>query len=229
VKRVIITRADKHVKWCSDISHPIFKKYAKKCNADFVVLSHKAPFLTDDNLPHYRILKIRELLDKYDRVLHLDTDMIINKGCPNLFDVVPKNMVGSIYEDKGSRASHRRSLIGKIQRAWGDVGWREGYTNAGTFMLSKEHKDIFLPHNNKYWLGWGSADVHMSYMIHKLGFKVKELSFKWNHMTMFSEKWNNNANRFNSFIIHYGGRGIFDNGVQSRIEQMKLDLGKIYK
>jgi len=95
-------------------------------------------------------------------------------------------------------------------------------------MLSKEHMDIFLPHNDKYWIGWGSADVHMSYMIHKFGFKVKELAYKWNHMTMFSEPWNNSANRFDSFIIHYGGGGIFDAGVKTKRQQMRLDFAKIY-
>ena len=31
--------------------------------------------------------------------------------------------------------------------------------------------------------------------IHKLGYDIHELEYKWNHMTMFSEDWNNNANK----------------------------------
>jgi hypothetical protein len=170
--------------------------------------------------------------------------MLINKNCPNIFDEVPEDMIGIIYEDVGNRAHDRRNKIQLIQQMWGDVGWTQNYTNAGTFVLSKQHKDIFLPHNNNFWTGPGTADLHMSYNIHKYGFKVKELSFKWNHMTMFSEEWNDNADRFESYIIHYAGRGVFDEHDISKealhrhktdtdrqsckVEQAKLDYKKIY-
>jgi hypothetical protein len=49
---------------------------------------------------------------------------------------------------------------------------------------------------------------------------------KWNHMTMFSEPWNGNANRFDSYIIHYAGKGVFDK--TSRMEQIKSDKDIIY-
>jgi hypothetical protein len=47
-------------------------------------------------------------------------------------------------------------------------------------------------------------------------------------MTMFSEKWNNYANRFESNIIHYAGKGVFDVGVKNKLEQIKIDCDKIY-
>ena len=225
---LIITRADDNIKEITDITIPIMRKYAEKCNADFQIISETAPFLTNDKKPHYRILKVRDFLEKYDRVLCLDADMLINKNTPNIFDIVPENKIGSIFEDKGSRKSNRRSIIQKIQNEWGNINWTEGYTNAGTFLLSKQHKDIFLPHNGKYYLDWGSADVHMSYMARKFNFQFHELQFKWNHMIMFSESWNNNPNRFDSYIIHYAGSGIFDKGVKNRIEQIKKDYKKIY-
>ena len=229
MKKLIVTRADNNIKQMTNITLPIMENYAQKCNADFKIMSHKAPFLTSDNKPHYRILKVMELLEEYDRVLCLDADMLINKNCPNIFDIVPVDKIGSIFEDKGSRTAMRRSKIKQIQKEWGNVGWETGYTNAGTFILSRQHKDIFLPHNNKYWLNWGSADLHLSYNIHKLKFEIFELDYKWNHMTMFSEGWNNNADRFDSHIIHYAGVGIFDkknNG--SRIKQIINDKIKIY-
>ena len=228
MKQAIITRADETVKEWAELTHPLFQQYAKKCRADFIVLSSPAPFLDLDNQPHYRLLEVYRLLETYDRILHLDTDMIINKGCPNIFDLVPENMVGSIYEDVGTRATDRQQRIGFIQSLWGDVGWKTGYTNAGTFLMSREHKNIFLPHENKYWVGTGTADLHMSYNIHKYGFKVFELDYKWNHMTMFSEEWNDNADRFDSHIIHYAGRGVFDANVKDKDEQAALDYARIY-
>tara|TARA_R110001606_G_C15389005_1_gene651282 strand:+ start:2950 stop:3645 length:696 start_codon:yes stop_codon:yes gene_type:complete len=228
IKNLIITRADSNIKEITDITIPLMEEYAKNCNADFKIISEQPPFLTGDNKPHYRILKVRDYLEEYNRVLCLDADMIINKNTPNLFELVPEDKIGSIFEDKGSRQQNRRQIISKVQNEWGDVGWSEGYTNAGTFLLSKQHKDIFLPHEGKYYLDWGSADVHLSYMARKLRFEFFELSYRWNHMTPFSESWNNSSNRFDSFIIHYAGVGVFEKGVKNRIEQIKKDYKKIY-
>ncbi len=227
-KFAIVTRADNNIKDMADITLPIMRDYAERCNADFIVLSEDAPFLTEDNKPHYRILEIEKLFDKYDRILNLDADMIITNKCPDIFKVVPEDMIGSIYEDKGSRRPDRIDKLHGIQRAWGDVNWREGYTNAGTFVMSKMHRDIFLPHNGEYWLGWGSADLHLSYNIHKHNFKVYELDYKWNHMSMFSEQWNGSPSRFDSNIIHYAGAGIYDTGVSSRLEQIKADINVLW-
>jgi len=222
MKLAIVTRADNNIKKMTDITFPFMKDYAKKCNADFIVYDHTPPVMTDDNLPHFRIMKTYETLLEYDRVLHLDADMAISPLCPNLFDLVPEDKIGSIFEDKGSRRPHRHNLISEVQKKWGDVGWIEGYTNAGTFLVSKMHREIFTPINGAYWLGWGSADVHLSYQIHKLGFEVFELEYKWNHMTMFSEPWNGYADRFDSFIIHYAGGGLFDE--QNKIRQIEKDI-----
>jgi hypothetical protein len=228
-KNLVITRSDQKTKAIEELTLSGLKSYADKCNADFKILSGDAPVLTADGHPHYRIVEVRDLLDEYDRVLCLDLDMIVSPKCPNIFGIVPENMIGSIYEDKGSRATDRRSKILNIQKHWGDVNWSTGYTNAGTFLVSKMHKDIFLPHNGKYWLDWGSGDLHLSYNIHKLGFKIFELEYKWNHMTMFSEPWNNNANRFESNIIHYAGVGVFDRSHPNRISQIKSDISRFEK
>lgn len=225
---LVVTRADSNIKELTDITFPAIKEYAKKINADFKVLSQKPIIMTDDNKPHYRILEVSNLLDDYDRILCLDCDMIINKDCPNIFDIVPEDMIGTIYEDKGTRKPNRLTKIKEMQQAWGNVGWENGYTNAGTCVISKMHKNIFNPHNGKFWTRDGSVDLHLSYNIHKYGFKVHELNYKWNHMTMFSEPWNNNANRFDSHIIHYAGVGIFDGKNQTRLEQIKKDYNQIY-
>ena len=46
-------------------------------------------------------------------------------------------------------------------------------------------------------------------------------------MTMFSEDWNGNANRFESYVLHYGGAGIFGPGVENKLEQIKLDIKRM--
>ena len=96
-------------------------------------------------------------------------------------------------------------------------------------MTSKEHRDIYQKINERYFVDWGTDDIHIGYLINKLGYKVKELPYQFNHMTMFSEEWNDNPNRFNSHIIHYAGRGVFDSGVNNKLEQAYLDYERLYK
>ena len=226
MRKALVTRADNNIKDYTEITHPIMKIYADKCNADFIIFNHEPPMLTDDGNKHYRILKARELFETYDRLLFLDSEMLINKGCRNVFDEVPEKMIGSIYEDVGSRMHHRRNLIKTIQDRWGYVEWTKGYTNAGCFVISKIHKKIFDSFKGEYYTGWGSVDVHFGYQIHLNRYPIFQLSFKWNHMTMFSEGWNGKANRFKSHIIHYAGNGVFDQ--KTKIQQIKHDSDIIY-
>ena len=49
-------------------------------------------------------------------------------------------------------------------------------------------------------------------------------------MTMFSEDWNGNPDRFDSHIIHYAGRGIFDEGMATdKLHQAQLDFKRLYQ
>jgi lipopolysaccharide biosynthesis glycosyltransferase len=223
MKLLITTRADKGIKHWTDITHPIIKDYANKVGADFEIMSHKSNCNDGDGKWHYRIFKHKELHEKYDRILHIDSDILLVPDCPNIFEIVPYNSIATVYEDKGSRKNARRHCIMQAQTKWGDIDWREGYMDSAFFLTSKCHKNIYETINGEYWTGFGYDDVHMGYLINKYGYDVHELSYKWNHMTMFSEEWNNNANRFESYAIHYGGAGIFEQNISNKLEQMILD------
>jgi len=226
MKLLVATRADSNIKAMTDITHPLIQSYCKKIGADFKVLAQDSECKEGKRKNHYRITAIKELLEEYDRVLSIDSDVVINKTCPDIFKETPEDCIGTIFEDKGSRAAARHSRISKIQGVYGDVGWRTGYINTGVFVVSKNHKNIFNSINDSFWLGEGEDDVHIGFNIHKLNLKIHELSFKWNHMTMFSEGWNNCADRFSSFIIHYAGQGKFNQN--SRLSQIKFDKEKIW-
>jgi hypothetical protein len=226
-KLAVVTRADDNIKKMAYLTHPHIAKYAYLCGADFIVYDFNPVVLTSDNRPHYRILRGKDDLLIYNRILFIDTDVIISRDCPNIFEEVPYNCIGSVFEDVGTRRIDRRGKIAAMQEKWGDVGWKTGYTNAGVFVVSDCHRGIFDSHDGEYWLEWGSADLHMSYMAHKHGYKFHELSYQWNHMTMFSEEWNGCKNRFDSYIIHYAGAGIFDCRYKNRYDQMRADMRKM--
>jgi lipopolysaccharide biosynthesis glycosyltransferase len=221
--KAIVTRADENIKNLTDVTHPILKKFAKEWKSDFVILDKMADCPGNGRF-HYRIMEIYDLFSTYERVISLDSDVVVLPNCPNLFTVVPQDKIGTIFEDKGTRKLDRHLRIKKIQNQFGNVGWKTGYINTGVFLASQMHREIFTKINGNYYIGRGFDDVHLGYQIHKMQFSIHELNFRYNHMSMFSESWNNNANRFDSYIIHYAGSGVFDKGIKSRAEQIKKDL-----
>ena len=226
MKLLIATRSDSNISDMTALTHPSMKAYASRIGADFVELNQSTPFPGDGKY-HYRILALQWMLKVYDRILSLDSDVLVMPGCPNIFDVVPETHIGTVFEDVGSRQAHRRLLIGQVQREWGNVGWTTGYINTGCFVVSRAHSNIFQTNSGKVWSGFGYDDVHLGYNIRKFGHSIHELPFQWNHMTMFSEPWNDGADRFQSHIIHYAGNGIFDSGT-SELDQIKYDLSVVY-
>jgi len=207
MKYLITTRSDKSIKWLSDITHPPLKEYAKFCNADFMVLDHEPPVRSWDGHPHHRIMKHYELHEEYDRILHLDTDIIVNKNVPNIFEYVPYEKIGSVLEDTGreERIKDRKQSMKEIQDAWGDIGWTKNYIQTGVFLTSKMHRDIYQPFEGKYWTLTCSDDVHLSYMIKYLNHEIFELPYQFNHTGTYSEPWNSSANRLDSYFLHYSG------------------------
>jgi len=225
MKYLITTRADSKITEMTEITHPILSSYAERCGADFKVLTKDSDCTVGHGRWHFKILQLNELLDDYDRIICIDSDILIKNSCPNLFDVVPYECVGTNLEDVGSRTSNRRARISAANRIFGDIGWTEGYINTGVFVVSKPHQNIFNKINGGYAedsvFEGGFDDVQLGYLIHKYEHCIHELPYQFNHMTMYSEEWNGNPDRFKSHIIHYAGAGIFDS--HSRIDQIKKD------
>lgn len=230
-KFAMVTRSDDNITDLTDVTHPILMDYAKQWGCDFIVLDEKEDWMTDYELAHYRILRVREILEHYERVLVIDSDIVIMPTCPNPFEVVPVDKIGTIYEDVGSREAMRQGVIMSIQERFGHVEWEEGYINTGLFVVSRQHSNIFQriePPKDQIqdasfsplkglWMGFGYDDALIGYNIHKFGHEVHELPFQFNHMSMFSEDWNGNANRFNSHIIHYAGLARFPDDRSGRV------------
>ena len=225
MKKLVVTRADSKITEMTEITHPVISSYAERCGADFKVLTKDSDCTVGHGKWHFKILQLNELLDDYDRIICIDSDVLIKNSCPDLFDVVPYECVGTNLEDKGSRANNRHGRINLANQLFGDNGWREKYINTGVFVVSKPHQNIFNKIDGKYaedaGFQGGFDDVQLGYLIQKHGHCIHELDYKFNHMTMHSEDWNGNANRFESYIIHYAGAGIFDS--DSRINQIKMD------
>lgn len=75
------------------ITHPSIKRYADKIGAEFKVIADQS-----HSSPHWEKFEIYDLLSTYERILYVDTDVLITSDCPDLFEIVPKHLVGAFNE-----------------------------------------------------------------------------------------------------------------------------------
>jgi len=180
---------------------------------------------------NYAILEknqIFDLFDRYDRILRVDTDVLINPFCPNVFDIVPREKIGAVFEDVGSRENNRRRHIQEAQKILGMIDWDSGYFNSGVIIVSKEHRDLFkltdkVIQTIVHEMSGAKEQTLLNYRVRKYGYEVHELDFRFNHTRIFSEPWNGSPSRLDSFIIHYAGHQ------KSKQRLIKKDFKQLFK
>jgi len=160
--------------------------------------------------------QVCDYLDRYDRVLLIDADVMMSPECPDIFDAVPEDAIGAVFEDVGSRMKNRQGQIDMIKahRFRGALGmdeWNTGYMNSGVMVLSKCHRpalafDMNDPQTRVIAIRKSFPDQNtMNFLCRRSGWPILDMGYKWNHMTVFSEKWNGAPHRRDSHIIHYAG------------------------
>jgi len=122
----------------------LMKLYAKKCNSDFHAITDN---FQGDLQSRIRKLDVSNYLEKYDRVLYLDDTIIINPYSPNIFDIVPDNMLGIVLEKKPYY--NKKDILLQSLRYYNSHIPKniteDNYIwfNSGVILASKKHKKIF--------------------------------------------------------------------------------------
>jgi lipopolysaccharide biosynthesis glycosyltransferase len=208
-------------------SHPIMKLYAQKIGADFVVID--MPKINFKKAKKFRNIlfekyQLYDILETYSRALFLDTDILITPHAPNVFNYVPKDSIGGVFEDFGSTEAHRRKLIREVQNALGDVNWKEGFINSGVFVVSACHREVF-----RYYEKYGFYDgeyeqTNTNWYFRKSGYPIFPMDYRYNFQGIMRIYYGPEHRQ--AYFIHYAGNGIITD--KPRIEQMKADYLYFY-
>lgn len=186
----------------SKYTHPTIKKYADKIGADFISIdscSHSSP--------HWEKFQIYHLLNRYKRILFLDSDLIIRDDCPNLFKIVPENKLGLFNE-----APFTENRFSSLEQACRDYdiklsSWNGKYYNTGVLVCSRIHKHLFqkpsLETFNFYEQGYLNAIFAKFILSTALPLKIFDLPYPLNRMCCMDRF--TGEERFASYIIHYAG------------------------
>lgn len=201
MKKLILTLSlGENYKKMGELTHPRIKQYADKIGADFLAITEQK---ISQTTPHWEKFQIRELLDTYDRILYLDTDILIREDCPDLFDIVPENELGVFNEGKFTDRS--KELMIDCCKAYGvQMDWDAEYYNTGVMVISKAHKDLFNRPIKEYCSFYEQTYLNMIISLMKpLGLKTYNLDHKFNRMTCMDKF--TGEERFASYLIHYAG------------------------
>lgn len=191
----------------SKYTHHTIRNYADRIGADFIVID------SCKTTPHWEKFRINDLLNKYDRIIYLDTDLIVRDDCPDLFNVVPYNQIGAFNEAKFVQREY--SLI-ETARAYGidhsKINWNGKYYNTGVMVLSKCHKKFIIKpekeYSNFYEQGYLNLVISMeeSHRTKEDGPLMFDLPYIYNRMTCLDFS---GEIRHASYIIHYAGYHYF--------------------
>ena len=146
-KRLIFTvtsRSPLYQRLAKD-THPAMKAYADRCGADFNVITVPED---EGDLCCYNKWRVPMMLQKYDRVLYVDTDIFIIPNAESIFDLVPAGKFGA-YDELKRMGDPIRHVYEKFLKAMGcqhaeSMGSSlENYVNAGMFLASR---DVMMSH-----------------------------------------------------------------------------------
>ncbi|MHA1723462.1 MAG: glycosyltransferase [Promethearchaeota archaeon] len=197
--------------------------YCKKYNLNFLIINQSKFNITADDYRYiiFEKFQLYDLLENHEKILLLDADTLITPQCPNIFDLVPNKKLGVVFEDKDIHVESRKNEMKIIQKEFDDVNWTSGYFNAGIILVSYLQKDLFFLAKEDIQKIINSetrlkAQTFLNYKAYKLNIQIFPLNYKFNHMPMFSEVWNDYSHRFNSYIIHYAGLPAHERNIMMR-------------
>lgn len=190
----------------ASFTHPSIRFYAEKIGAEFLSINQ-----SNLSSPHWEKFQIFHLLNKYERILFIDTDIIIRDDCPNLFEIIPSTDFGAFNELPFTEESRQQSLYQACLDY--DVKldyWNGKYYNTGVMVISRFHKYLFKKPDKESFNFYEQGYLNMIFakelrrnesQVDKVVFK--DLEYKFNRMACMDRF--TGEDRHASYVIHYAG------------------------
>lgn len=205
-KRAVVTLCiGKRYEAIARVTHATLRAYARRCSADFLVLSRR-----QGEQVFFEKLRIRSLLNDYERVLYLDTDIIVRADAPDLFARVGEDEL-AMYPEGDFAPERRDGMIAYLTRL--DVPyllWNGKYYNTGVILASAQHRDIFIMPEDELverFTGPFMEQDYVNLMILLRQPKMAELDYRFNRM--FFIETSAREHRLDSYFVHYAGYQYF--------------------
>lgn len=204
-------------------------EYSKKCNADHFILNKS---VINKHSIYFEKFYFVKLLEEYERVLYIDTDVLITPESKNIFEVYSDNNKFYAYHENDFESVMDRDycVVPLMQDC---PNWPLGkngklqYFNAGVFLVSKSHKwafDNFLNVPNLPTILNFGDQTYLNYLVVKNNLPFESIDYSFNRMNL--GKRDDEGLRYNANFIHYAGHDLYGSG--NRLKTIKSDYSKLY-
>jgi lipopolysaccharide biosynthesis glycosyltransferase len=199
---------------CRKDSLKIFEKYCEKYNLDLEIITDYKINYYDLGFEKFRAI---EMLEKYDRIVYVDGDVLITPQAPNIFEAYPDPSFFYAFHESGYGPENDRDALINLcmteldkyfffwPKEWNG---KRRYFNSGVLLFSKEHAEAlskfsyYAPRLRDFW---GTDQTTLNCIVTFENVKYKNLSWDWNRGDLSAPDWN--LMRYQSNFIHYSGRG----------------------
>lgn len=179
----------------AELTHPLMAQYAKKIEAQFVVMNERL-ITADSELPlHYEKYQLRYLLELFERVIFLDTDAFPVPECLSLFDLVPKDALGAyvVSEFTDLHTDGMRQQLAKFPH----LEWDGAYFNSGVLVFSRKHRDLFNIEYGQLVAFGEQTQLNLNRLW--AGIELYDIGYRYNHTSVPVKA------KDSSYILHYPG------------------------
>lgn len=207
----------------SKLTLPSLQAYAEKIGADFLNITEFNKYYITQKWNKFHI---HELLNKYNRIIYFDIDILIREDCPNLFDIVPSNKLGMFNE---GRYAPRFEFLEQASEYYGEPikKWSGKFYNSGVMVISRIHKNIFRLPKGQDFVETDQPYINLRIANDKV--EMHDLDYKYNRMDLVDKFCG--ISRLDSYVVHYAGapKDIQMSVMAKDIEQWKKDKEEGYK
>lgn len=221
---------------CPKYALPIFEKYCNKYNLDLHVITERVVNWRD--LYYEKFLAV-ELLDKYDRILFIDGDVLITPQAPNIFEYYPDPTFFYAFHENGySGQNNRDGFVKETLQGFGDrfIAWPKEwngklrYFNSGVMLFSKQHQKA-LSNFREVDEITGSLPISeqtcLNAIVTLYNLPYYNMEWSWNRGDLGVP--DPNLQRYQSNFIHYSGQGYtFYSKATSKYDILRSDMGFLY-
>ncbi len=195
------------------VSHRIFVRYAKRHGMAFEVFDQEVFKLRPNWFRKRRVgyhlekFQLHGAFERYRRILFLDSDILLAPDCPNLFDLVPEESFGCVYDDTGADAWKRKEELIRLGARLGRLpSGNPRYFNSGVMVLGPRHREVFAMRRGEVFRGRWPEQTLLNHRILTGGYAVRELPAEYNFMPLAPD-WEDDGTRRAAKVVHYAGRG----------------------
>ena len=177
------------------LSGPLVRAYANKIGADLIVVEGD---LAQHDMPLAKLVAL-DRLESPGRVLMIDTDVMINESCPDIFEITPADAVGLFIE---SLYCDRLVDLDRIKQNYQLSKTVNYYCNTGVIVIPEHFVSRFSLScaQQTIYLGPVNEQDYINFLMAQLDIPLFNISILYNAIPLINPDWLSKAN-----IIHFAG------------------------